>query len=768
MKKVLLSIAIVSASFWSVAQTDIADARSYSVGQTVTVSGVVTNGSELGLIRYMQDGTAGIAAYGGSVSSINRYDSITVTGPLTEFSGLLEIGGSSTPTYINHGPAVVTPVPLEIPITSAGESLEGQYVVLHNLTFVQSGNFTNGANSTVQATDGVNTLDVRINSSTNIDGTAIPTGTVSIYGLMSQFNTSYQLIPRDLNDIVPYVAPDKEINLLVSSSTALTGTTHFIGNSTSVNLEIENLGVNNLTISSAALTGANAGDFSHNVVAGPIAGGASQAFTLNFAPSTTGSLFATLTINSDDPDEAAYVLNFEGVGTDNMATEPAANPSNLIFTENTAYKVSGQYTAGTGSNKYIVLWKNGSAPTSMPIDGTTYLRGDVVGDARVAYVGSATGFTPRGIIANQNYHFTVYGFNGQGGFENYLTTSPLMNNVTSGGSTAGAYYNGVSETDPGFIADLTALVNPHEFISYFNYKQTMMNEFEVKDTVGGNSFVTCAYSGDRTIFTGAFDWQTSDYSREHVFAHSWMPSYPADSPESEEYTDLHNLHPVQFSLVNAVRSNYPLGEVVTVQSTYLGSKIGLNALGQKVFEPRDDMKGNAARAMMYMAVCYNGQSGTWAFPSQISFAILYGQDQDVIKNWHFTDLPDNYEIARNEYVNNVQENRNPFIDNVDYACYIDFSNMTHLSNGCVASVDELSNDAISLYPNPSNDEVSIAFNDGVIISYSVIDLQGREIANSANVNAKSLTMDVANFNAGSYIVVVETSKGTAQQKLIVE
>jgi len=140
----------------------------------------------------------------------------------------------------------------------------------------------------------------------------------------------------------------------------------------------------------------------------------------------------------------------------------------------------------------------------------------------------------------------------------------------------------------------------------------------------------------------------------------------------------------------------------------------------------------------------------------------------VIKNWHFADLPDNYEIARNEYIYNLQGNRNPFIDSIDLVCFIDFSNMTYISNGCVASVDELSNDAISLYPNPSNDEVSVAFNDGVIISYSVIDLQGREIANSANVNAKSLTMNVANFNAGSYIVVVETSKGTAQQKLIVE
>lgn len=766
MKRIFLIGSIFAATL-SFSQTDIEDARSYSVGQTVTVSGVVTNGSELGVIRYLQDGTAGIAAYGGSVGGINRYDSITVTGPLTEFSGLLEIGGSSNPVYINHGPAVVVPQPLEIPITAAGESLEGQYVVLNNLTFVQSGNFASG-NSTVQVTDGVNTLDVRINGSTNIDGTAIPAGTISIYGLMSQFNASYQLIPRDLNDIVPYVAPDKEINLLISGATALTGSTHFIGTSASVNLEIENLGINNLTISGASFSGPNAGDFAHSIVNGPIAGGGSQTFTVNVTPTTAGSMFATLTITSDDPDEGAYILNFEAVGTSGLATEPTSNPSNLVFTQNTAYKVSGQYTAGSGATKYVVLWKNGSAPTGMPVDGTSYSRGDVIGDAKVAYIGTATGFTPRGVIANQNYHFAIYGFNGQGGFENYLTTAPLSGNVTSGGSTVGTYYNGISEANPSFISDLTALINPHQFISYFNYKQTMMNEFELKDTTGGNSFVTCAYSGDRTVFTGAFDWQTADYSREHVFAHSWMPTFPADSPEEPEYTDLHNLHPVQFSQVNAVRSNYPLGEVVTVQSSYLGSKIGLNALGQKVFEPRDDMKGNAARALMYMSVCYNGQSGIWPFPSQISFTILYGQDQNIIKQWHEQDPPDNYEIARNEYVKSVQNNRNPFIDNPDYACYINFANMTYDVNACELNVSQQTNDNLIIYPIPANDEVFVQVTDATINAYQIIDLQGRVVESQKDLATLALKLNTTNFASGTYFVNVSTTKGTAQRKIIIE
>ena len=56
------------------AQQNIADVRSL-VGQEVTVSGIVTNGDELGKVRYFQDETAGLAAYGSTMNGIERGDS---------------------------------------------------------------------------------------------------------------------------------------------------------------------------------------------------------------------------------------------------------------------------------------------------------------------------------------------------------------------------------------------------------------------------------------------------------------------------------------------------------------------------------------------------------------------------------------------------------------------------------------------------------------------------------------------------------------------
>ncbi|MDG1776374.1 MAG: endonuclease [Crocinitomicaceae bacterium] len=757
MKKAVLICSLITLSFSTFSQTDIADARTFGIGQTVTVTGIATNGSELGSIRYMQDATAGIAGYGGPITGVNRYDSITVTGPLIEFSGLLEI--SFVTSVTNHGPAVIQPIPLEIPFSSANESLESQLVKFQNVTFISPTTFASG-NSTVQVTDGVTNFDIRINGSTNIAGTAMPTGPVTITGMVGQYNTNYQLVPRDLNDIVPYVAPAYEINVLVEGATVLTNGNYFVGNNSTVNLTVENLGSADLSISGYNMTGVDAVDFSSTITSGTIAGSSNQAYTVNYSPSGTGSHFATIEIESNDVDENPYIINFEGAGTDNLATEPMLNPSGLTFPLLESYTLGGQYNAGSGASKYLVLWKNGTAITGVPVDGESYQRGDVVGDAKVAYVGAGTSFTPRGIVANQDYYFAVYAFNGLDGFENYLTTSPATGSVTSLGEDIGSYYNGVSSASPTFVSDLNALINPHTMITYFLYKQTMMSNFEIKDTLGGQSYVTCALSGERMVFDDPFDWTATGYSREHTFAHSWMTSWPANNPEQPEYNDQHNLYPANLAQANTPRSNLPLGDIDgNVVFTYLGGRVGLMG-SQMVYEPREVHKGNAARSIMYMAVAYgfnlNGNLNSDK------------QTQEVLKDWHFNDLPDNYEIARHEYIHDLQGNRNPFIDSVDYACFIDFDNNAYNVDGCQLSLEEQVEQSFVVFPVPSSDKVYIQVNGTEITAYTVLDAQGRKVLSVSDINAPVVTLNASDLNPGTYLVTVDTPYGEAKRKMIVQ
>ena len=756
MKKTL-TLLLLSFSPFCFSQT-IAEARNQSIGQTVTINGVATNGGELGAIRYIQDATAALPAYGNNLSSIQRGDSVSVTGVMFEFSGLLELSPTTSYTILGQG---TMPEPLLIPITSANEDLEAQLVRFDNVSFVQSGFFSNGS-STVQITDGTNTLDVRVNGSTNIDGSEIPNGPISIVGLVGQFNANYQLIPRDLDDIFPYVAPAKEINIKLNGNDVLNNGTYVVGNANTTNLTIENTGSESLSITGVNLTGVNAADFSTDLSPTTIDPLSSQDYTLNFSPSGTGSIFATIIIDNDDSDENPYTIDLQAFGTDNLATEPSNNAELLNFSNIQAYTLVGEYDAGNAES-HIVLWKNGSPITEEPEDGMSYLRGDYIGDAKVAYVGSGTSVTPRGVIANQNYYFKVFAFNGSGGFENYRTSDPAEAQVTSLGAQIGDYYNGISSASSTLLADLNDLINPHNYITYFLYKTTLMSQFEVKDTTNGQSYVTCCYSGENKIFNDPFDWSDNDFSREHTYAHSWMGTFPCNDPEQEEYADQHNLYPANLPNANSPRSNLPLEDITgDIVFNYLEGSVGYNDNNQLVYEPRASHKGNAARAIFYMATCYTGNGGNnWAVP--------INQNATSLVNWHFNDPPDNYEIARHEYIFNLQNNRNPFIDSIDYACYIDFSNMSYKPDGCGnIGIEDILNHNFSVFPIPSSDKLFAQINGEIITAYELISIEGKTIDSKKNIKLSVLELNTSSYSPGAYQLNVTTPKGIVQKRVVFE
>jgi len=755
MKKIFTLVAAISTLTLG-AQT-IQQVRNMSIGATVTVKGVVSNGTELGSIRYLQDGTAGIAIYGNTLSSLTTGDSVTATGVLFDFSGLLEL--SPTTSFTDHGP--VTPnVPQVIPITSAGEALEAQLVRIENVTFVQSGNFAAG-NSTVQITNGANTLDVRINGSTNIDGSAIPAGPVTITGLMGQFNANYQIVPRSTSDIVPYVAPNREINVKINGTTALNNSSYVIGNTANNIITIENTGIQTLTVSGTAISGANSADYTTSLNATTVAGLGIGNFTLTFAPTGNGSRTATITIANDDSDENPYVINLIAVGLDNLATEPTTNASNLTFSNVQAYTLSGSYTAGTGAEKYLVLWSKNAPVSGNPIDGTSYQRGDIIGNAKVAYTGSAVSFVPRGVRANQPYYFSVYAFNGPAGFENYKTTTPAAGNVTTTGLNIGNYYSSINSTAPTLVSDLSALINPHTFISYLNYKQTVMNQFEVCDTTNGQSFVTCVYTGENKVFNDPFDWTATGYSREHTYCHSWMPTFPCDNPEEPEYTDQHNLYPTNLANANSYRSNLPLMEITgNVLYTFLEGSVGYNG-NQMCYEPRDAQKGNAARSIFYHATCYNMQNN-------LNWGIAANQDQATLKTWHFADLPDSYEIARQEYIFSVQGNRNPYIDSVNFVCHVNFDNMSYLETSCNVGIEEQLAANLSVFPVPSNGNIYAQVNGLAITGYTLTDLSGRIVKTAIGINEDVLIVNGNDLKSGKYLIEVSTPFGNTRGSFIKE
>lgn len=480
------------------------------------------------------------------------------------------------------------------------------------------------------------------------------------------------------------------INVKQATTALANGATFINGKAATVNFTIENNGlVDALTVSSIALTGANASDYSITNAPTSIPANSSATFTLNFNPANPGSSKAKMVINSSDADNAAFAVNLYGIGG-NFATEPTAQPTNLNFTNIKAFTFNvGYRNPAAKPEGYIVLRKKGAAVSEAPVDGQTYLRGDYIGGAQVAYIGTDTSFKPTYIVASTDYFFKVFSFNGPATFENYLTTAPVSGSVTTNAGNPGSYYAGINSSSSNFVTALGAKINAHDTIFYSNYTSTMINNFVTRDTTGGKKVVNCIYTGIPFVYTEPFLWWGNstggDLTREHTFAQSWMPSNnPSQNPafpnapngrELQEYDDLHHLFPANQTLGNNVRSNNPLGEVVTITSQNGEGKIGKDANGKTVYEPRDSHKGDAARALFYMCTAYNGVNGNnWSLGN-----IVKQQDEAVLKKWHFQDLPDAWEIARNEYVASLQHNRNPFIDSINFVCRINFTNMTWIA-----------------------------------------------------------------------------------------
>src|SRR5690554_1352927 len=757
-----LSLSIVSMCN---AQT-ISDARTNAVGTTVTITGVSSHSDELGnRIRYIQDETGGLPVYGTTqqISGINRGDSVTVTGILKDFSGLLEIDPITS--YTNHGPGTEIPA-WNIPITSLGETYEGRLVRIDNVTFDDQGSsFANNQNFSF--TDGSSSSEIRINPATGLGGTTIPSGTMTIVGLLSEFNGTYQLLPRDAADIFAYTPPSKKLEVTVNGVTVLNGATIEVGTAASTSIELKNIGTLDLTLNAINFTGDAAADYSSTVTIGSIASQAINAGDIEFSTTENGSRIANLIIDSDDEDNPEFTLTLYGIGVDEVATEPTDGATNLQFSNVRAYRMNLDYTGPSDAEGYLVLWKQNSAPTGTPVDGTAYQRGDMIGDAKVAYVGPSLSASPRGVRADNDYHFAIYAYNGYGNFVNYNQTEVLTGNQASQGEQIGNYYNGISSTDNDLLDKLTDLINPHTQSSYFLYKGLMMDDFEVMDTTGGQSFVVCSYTAERKVFDGPFDWTTVGYSREHTYAHSWFPTHPANSTygqENPEYLDYHNLYPVNQNEANSPRGNLPFGVVVDVQAEYLEGKRGRNENNVLVYEPSDRNKGNVARAIFYMATAYNGSIGTgddWSIPSN--------QNQDVLKIWHFQDLPDNYEVARNELIYSIQGNRNPYVDSVDFACYINFHEMSYLENGCesLGLTAEFIENNLSIFPNPADNKVYIQLNGVEISTVQVRDVTGREVG-VHTTPYQYVELDVSDYKAGTYFLTINTEFGSLVRKVVVK
>ena len=148
---------------------------------------------------------------------------------------------------------------------------------------------------------------------------------------------------------------------------------------------------------------------------------------------------------------------------------------------------------------------------------------------------------------------------------------------------------------------------------------------------------------------------TTDWNREHVYPKSLgNPNLGTSGPGA----DAHHLRPCDPAR-NSSRSNRKFQD---------GS--GNSAItSQGHWYPGDEFKGDVARMILFMYIRY----GNRCLPSNVGVGTTNSSDNDMINlflEWNAEDPVSAFELQRNPIIENIQGNRNPFIDNPAFATSI--------------------------------------------------------------------------------------------------
>lgn len=185
---------------------------------------------------------------------------------------------------------------------------------------------------------------------------------------------------------------------------------------------------------------------------------------------------------------------------------------------------------------------------------------------------------------------------------------------------------------------------------------------------------------------------------------------------------------------------------------YGSGNAGISGSG---FYPGDEWKGDVARMMMYMYLRYPTQCVADNVGDPLTTISDFDEMPDIFILWHEQDTVSAFELQRNEEIYQAQGNRNPFIDEPEFA--------TRIWRMAV-SLDELDEnyDQIKLYPNPTNGEFEIDLPADLEWNYSITNQWGEVV----DTGTQDDELTVENEEPGTYFLNLITVNSVYHYKLI--
>ncbi len=258
--------------------------------------------------------------------------------------------------------------------------------------------------------------------------------------------------------------------------------------------------------------------------------------------------------------------------------------------------------------------------------------------------------------------------------------------------------------------------------------------------------VILLYTG-RSQAKSTFGGGANEWNREHTWAKS-HGDFGNDPPCG---TDAHMIRPTDVS-VNSDRGNKDFDE-----GGQQHSEATQCYFTEYTWEPRDAVKGDVARIILYMDVRYEGTNGeldlTAVDAVNTSPAPEHGRLSTLLE-WHEQDPPDAFEMNRNNVVYSYQGNRNPFIDHPEF--------VNNIWNPSAGIAEKIILD-VGFYPNPVSSTMHVSlYTVTELASLTIINLIGEELIQQSIPGSGTTDIDCSDLPAGLYILRItdEQSRGT--------
>lgn len=289
--------------------------------------------------------------------------------------------------------------------------------------------------------------------------------------------------------------------------------------------------------------------------------------------------------------------------------------------------------------------------------------------------------------------------------------------------------------------DLDPLNNSNVFLLYgYDLIPGDVGDTVTKDDRVRDESLSCHQSGCNGLWT-----------REHVFPRSLAtPALDTNSPGAG--TDAHSLRACDGQM-NGTRGNRPFAD---------GSgNSGITPTTGNWY-PGDEWRGDVARMMMYMYVRYPDQCAATSVGAGSTSYSNFGDMPNVFLEWNEEDPVSQYEMNRNNILQGMQGNRNPFIDNPYLATMIWNGPDAH-DNWSVLSTDDFESvDDLKLYPTVTSDMVYI--NKDGNYQYTIFNSLGQRL----RAGNTSRNIDVSAFENGLYFINIQLQNTEKTFKILVK